>query len=614
MAWADAVLDLPGLCPAAASLAALALERDVASARRDPGAVLFLARQHVRFQSPEFPALDDASLLAALELVEHGRLPFVDWRRPGLDRVWRASQFMAAIAEALALKVGVGPTQAFAAALLAPLGWFGICAATPDRIPTFLEAVNQRQPDWQKAAWGLDHAALTRRLVRAWRLPDWLADVVGHLDWNADLVTRLGVDANLVAVVQLAVLAAQKTNLGLGLVVGSTEADLLERLNSCGERPITREPDAQSEGDRERTSPWSPSLCASGSHASNSTTGLTSDVVAAIAAQCLREDAVPALESPYNQPLLADVLRLTLENRQRREKAWIEQLNRDVDRLEGALAQQIADEAMRLGRQKLVSLAEFAAGAGHEINNPLAVISGQAQYILKQMNWVEELLLEDPTPAAVFEAVKAKLTKPLQTIVGQSQRIHQVITDLMFFARPQTPRPTMIPAAKLIAEAVQAVRGLADERKVRIVCPEVPAHLGLRVDAQQIRLALSNLLRNGIEAASAEGWTSLRLQRESNGDIAFAIEDNGAGVADHQREHLFDPFYSGRSAGRGRGLGLSTAWRLARQHGGDVRLDHDAQGVTRFLLTLPASDVIDNYVPTPGGKRDPVGYQLSGVG
>src|SRR6267378_4112910 len=99
MALADAVLDLPGLCPAAASLAALALERDAGAAvRRDPGAILFLARQHFSFDSSfDFPALDDAFLLAALELARPGRFPCVDWRRPGLERVWRASQMTAAV-------------------------------------------------------------------------------------------------------------------------------------------------------------------------------------------------------------------------------------------------------------------------------------------------------------------------------------------------------------------------------------------------------------------------------------------------------------------------------------------------------------------------------------
>jgi signal transduction histidine kinase len=66
------------------------------------------------------------------------------------------------------------------------------------------------------------------------------------------------------------------------------------------------------------------------------------------------------------------------------------------------------------------------------------------------------------------------------------------------------------------------------------------------------------------------------------------VEDSGPGPAPEQRPHLFDPFYSGRSAGRGRGLGLPLAWRLARQQGGDVSLEPARPGQpTRFVLSLP---------------------------
>ena len=70
--------------------------------------------------------------------------------------------------------------------------------------------------------------------------------------------------------------------------------------------------------------------------------------------------------------------------------------------------------------------------------------------------------------------------------------------------------------------------------------------------------------------------------------IEVAVEDGGPGPDPAQRPALFDPFFSGRAAGRGRGLGLPVAWRLARQQGGDVRLDvAPPTGPTRFILTLP---------------------------
>jgi len=74
---------------------------------------------------------------------------------------------------------------------------------------------------------------------------------------------------------------------------------------------------------------------------------------------------------------------------------------------------------------------------------------------------------------------------------------------------------------------------------------------------------------------------------------AVEVADNGRGLSELDQEHLFDPFYSGRSAGRGRGLGLPTAWRLAHEHGGDVRFVASATGPTRFVMTLPTAPIDD---------------------
>ena len=76
---------------------------------------------------------------------------------------------------------------------------------------------------------------------------------------------------------------------------------------------------------------------------------------------------------------------------------------------------------------------------------------------------------------------------------------------------------------------------------------------------------------------------------ETGGDnrLQVLVEDNGAGPVPHDQEHMFDLFYSGRSAGRGQGLGLPIAWRLARQQGGGVFFDGHSGGITRFVLWLP---------------------------
>src|SRR5207247_2604374 len=129
-----------------------------------------------------------------------------------------------------------------------------------------------------------------------------------------------------------------------------------------------------------------------------------------------------------------ELLRLALDNRRQNDDAWIERLQQDLDYLQEALAQQCGDEKNRLQTLKLSALAEFAAGAGHEINNPLAVISGQAQYVLKQMDWLDVPAEEIENVGEYLDSLRAKITPSLQKIVGQTQRVHSILTDLMQFA------------------------------------------------------------------------------------------------------------------------------------------------------------------------------------
>ena len=137
-----------------------------------------------------------------------------------------------------------------------------------------------------------------------------------------------------------------------------------------------------------------------------------------------------------------------------------------------------------------------------------------------------------------------------------------------------------------MAEVTASLSDLAGLRGVRLICPQPPA-VQLHADPQQLKTALACLVRNAIEAAPADGWAGLRLETTETGGVELIVEDNGAGPQARDCEHMFDPFYSGREAGRGRGLGLSVAWRFARQLGGDVRFDEIPGGPTRFVLSLP---------------------------
>jgi signal transduction histidine kinase len=553
----ERALELPWLPPSAAALAALTRAPSAAlwgQVRHDPGCLALLTRsEHAAHSFPS--SLGSLALLeAAQQSLQRNPAPLINWRRPGAERVVTLAQRQAWLASELATRVsGCLPEHAWTAGLLAPLGWFAVAALDASVLDDSLHRLDS-VPDtgpWQRETWGLDHTALARRLGRNWRLPPWLVSVIGHLGLHVRIAERLGAEPQLFQIVQLAIGLLQERDRGLGLSVGAAADELTSSLGLAM-------PEA--------------------------------DALAERAVQVPVE--LPEVEGGWTAPVLGELLRLAVE--QRRQEETLRRLQTEVDQLQQALEHQCHDEKDRLQTLKLAAVAELAAGAGHEINNPLAVISGQAQYLLKQLALAEEQLIEDPSPTLYVDSLKSKLHKSLTTIVGQTQRIHVVLTDLMQFARPSQPRKQPIALETLLQDAIAALQGTADAKNVRLTCAELPAELVVKGDALQWRTVVGNVLRNAVEAAPCEGWARIRCDRIGADVAEISVEDNGPGPATVVREHLFDPFFSGRSAGRGRGLGLSTAWRLARQNGGDVRFAGIVSDVTRFVLQLPLASALES--------------------
>lgn len=541
-ALAEAAIDLAWLCPCADSLAALVrLPATLvwSQVRGDPGLVLLLAR-HSTAKTNLFDALRDPALLARALHFLH--LPgFVDWNQSDLLPIYEVCVFQARLAHALACQIpDADPERAWIGGLLTPLGWLTTCAVAPEIVAAMLHdpALATNAAEIQQRTWGLEHSAIARRLCRRWSLPTWLATIMGHLGLPVEIARTLGADANLSQIVQLAVGLVQERGQGLGLVVGSTSHELTERL------------------------------------------GLTEESVQAAWDQCSQKGAamLSPWQAPTSVPLLPEFLRLALESRNREDPSLLERLQGEVDLLQRALQDQCATEKERLGTLKLSAMGELAAGAGHEINNPLAVISGQAQYLVARET--------DPDR-----------TKALHTIIGQTRRIHQILNEMMQFARPAVPQPVRIEPRELVQDIAAGLRDLAGRLGVELVCPEVGAIAGrLVADPTQVRVIINGLLRNAIEAAPAEGWAGIRVVAVGD-SLEFIVEDNGVGPTPAAREHMFDPFFSGRSAGRGRGLGLPTAWRLAHLNGGQVRFDDSSPGLTRFVCRFPLLPTIEGDGP-----------------
>ncbi|MBU4398588.1 MAG: hypothetical protein KKE86_04550 [Planctomycetes bacterium] len=256
-----------------------------------------------------------------------------------------------------------------------------------------------------------------------------------------------------------------------------------------------------------------------------------------------------------------------------------------------------SDFQQALDAEKLEAMAEFAAGAGHEINNPLTVISGRAQLLLREET--------DP-----------ERRHALALISAQAMRVHEMIADMMLFARPPRPELQPVDVVELVDEMIvelshrcerqeTTIRRTAAKKGTGPICrngPEGAEHkldlspfsppVFVEADPVQIGVALRAICRNSLEALQSGGCIEIRIAHEgrqdSTGEVLIFIRDDGPGIKPEERRHLFDPFYSARQAGRGLGLGLSKAWRIIANHGGRIEVDSQPGRGATFTVKLPS--------------------------
>ncbi|MGW8256903.1 MAG: sensor histidine kinase, partial [Thermoguttaceae bacterium] len=220
-----------------------------------------------------------------------------------------------------------------------------------------------------------------------------------------------------------------------------------------------------------------------------------------------------------------------------------------------------------LEREKLLSLAEFAAGAGHEINNPLTVIAGRAQLFLQQES--------DP-----------ERRRALALMNSQAMRVYEMIADMMLFARPPQPNFALVDVSKIIDEIVRDLQVVAARQQTSISRIGSTDPLEIEADATQLAMAFRAICQNSLEALGQEGEIEIELQAEQR-EASVRFADNGPGILPEERRLIFDPFYSARQAGRGLGLGLSKCWRIVDNHGGRFEVRSIPGKSTEFIITLP---------------------------
>ena len=247
--------------------------------------------------------------------------------------------------------------------------------------------------------------------------------------------------------------------------------------------------------------------------------------------------------------------------------------DRDRSRLLAQSEQSIENlkrlQAQIVQSEKLVSLGQLAAGAAHEINNPLAAILG-----------FSDLLADDP-------AIPEKARTTASKIRDQARRTKTLVGNLLSFARQVPAERTLLDINTVVNNAVQ-LRALDLRSGTTRVELQLESVLpGVRGDGNQLMQVFFNIISNALEAMEAANGGVLTIKTiRDRGNVVILFSDTGPGLKDPQR--VFDPFYTTKPVGKGTGLGLSICFGIVQEHGGKILSYNRQEGGAVFRVELPA--------------------------
>jgi signal transduction histidine kinase len=212
----------------------------------------------------------------------------------------------------------------------------------------------------------------------------------------------------------------------------------------------------------------------------------------------------------------------------------------------------------------LVRLGEMAAVIAHEIKNPLAGIRGAVQVIGGR-------LPEGSRDGAI-----------VGEIVNRIDALNGLIQDLLLFARPPQPRPTVVEVSPLIEMTMDLLRDDPALQNIEVqVVGSCPPFLA---DPELLKIVFQNLIVNSAQAMHGGGRIDV-VVGTANEACQVRFTDNGPGIPPEVREKIFTPFFTTKS--RGTGLGLPTAKRLLEAHRGTIQIECPSTGGTRVTVRLP---------------------------
>ncbi|HEY8279153.1 MAG TPA: 7TM diverse intracellular signaling domain-containing protein [Bdellovibrionota bacterium] len=246
-----------------------------------------------------------------------------------------------------------------------------------------------------------------------------------------------------------------------------------------------------------------------------------------------------------------------------------------ADRIRASDRELAEQRAMMMHSEKMSALGRMAGELAHEINNPLAIIHGNAVMLRN--------LAGEGKPA------QPKMAQMAETIEHTVNRISKLVKGMRALARDSKKDPFQdTPVSSVIQDALGLCQDRARKVGVEIAFqnPEKEPHLKCR--SSEICQVLVNLLNNSIDAVEGSASPWIKVDVQTKGDrVEIVVEDNGHSVPKEIRSRIYEPFFTTKEAGKGLGLGLSVSRTIVEGHGGTLLLDEES-ATTRFVLSIPA--------------------------
>ncbi len=236
-------------------------------------------------------------------------------------------------------------------------------------------------------------------------------------------------------------------------------------------------------------------------------------------------------------------------------------------------ARQQRSELAHAGR--VIIMGEMATSLAHELNQPLAVISGCAQFCLKTLRSGRSKL--------------EKLIDPMEQISEQTNRANEIIHRIREFIQKKESKKASIEVNDAIYDVADLLRSDAREYDTIVELALAPSLPRVQADAIQIQQVILNLAHNGVEAMAATKPKRRRLTistcESKNGVVEVAVHDWGEGILTENLDRIFEPFFTTKDTGIGMGLSLSRS--IIEAHGGRLSASWEEETGTVFRFTLP---------------------------